>query len=372
MAPVWAIVNASPFDPAMTPSAWPEWPNPDTIRVMHKRLGPLWMLVLPLLGAGCERPTTARVTNSRPVMGTLARITACAPDRETAQRAIEAAYKRLNDVNRLMSDYVADSEIGRLNALSAGHSLVVSEETFACLEKAAQVTQRSGGAFDATCRPLVQLWKQAGRENRLPDDQMLRETRARVGWQNVRLDSRTRSVTPTVDGLQVDLGGIAKGYALDLAGEALRAAGATGGLIDVGGDVLAVGRQGDGNPWRVGVRDPFAGRDVVFCRVALADVAVATSGVQERFSEIEGKRYSHIIDPRSGRPAEQAPSVTVIAPDGVTADAWATVFSVLSVAEGQALLARERLKGVEVMWIWREGDAIQTRRTSGFQAYVID
>jgi thiamine biosynthesis lipoprotein len=305
-------------------------------------------------------------------MGTEATVTVYAPDRDTALRAIEAAHARLEDVNRLMSDYIADSEIGRLNALSAGQSLVVSQETFACLEQAEDVARRSGGAFDPTCRPLVWLWKRAGKENLLPSEAALRETLARVGWQKVQLDPATRTVTVVADGLQVDLGGIAKGYALDLAGGALLAVGATSGLVNVGGDILAVGHPPDADRWHVGVRDPFRSKEDVLRRVALADCAVATSGDSERFSVIEGKRYSHIVDPRTGWPAEQAPSVTVIAPDGATADAWATVFSVLSVAEGEALLAKERLPGVEVLWIWREGDEVRMRQTSGFAQYLLD
>ena len=339
---------------------------------MNRRPALLWMLVLPLLGVSCEQPPAVRVTNERPVMGTTARVTVYAPNRDTALRAIEAAHARLQDVNRVMSDYVADSEIGRLNALPAGQSLVISEETFACLEKATDVARRSGGAFDATCRPLVRLWRQAGKENRLPDEGVLRETLARVGWQKIRLDPSTRTVALAVDGLQVDLGGIAKGYALDLAGEALLAAGAISGLVDVGGDVLAVGKPPDAERWHVGVRDPFRSKEDVLRRVGLAGGAVATSGDQERFSVIDGRRYSHIVDPRTGRPAEQAPSVTVIAPDGATADAWATVFSVLSVAEGEALLDRERLPDVEVLWIWREGNDVKMRQTAGFERYLLD
>jgi thiamine biosynthesis lipoprotein len=322
-----------------------------------------------LLAAGCERPGLFRAKNSREVMATLAELTATAPDQATAQRAVEAGYARLADVNRLMSDYVSDSEIGRLNSLEAGQGMVVSPETFFCLEQAARVSELSGGAFDATCRPLVWLWKQAGKENKLPDEESLRQTLTRVGWQKLKLDSTTRRVTPMVSGMQIDLGGVAKGYALDLAAQAMRDAGAVGVLVDVGGDVLAVGTQPNGEPWRIGVRDPF--QPGLFCTLALADRAVATSGVQQRFTEIEGKRYSHIVDPRTGRPAEQAPSVTVIGPDGITADAWATAFSVLSVEEGLALLDREQLPGIEVMWICRDSGGPVVRQTPGFERYVV-
>lgn len=318
----------------------------------------------------CGPPAPVAVKNARAVMGTFAEVTAIAPDRVTAQRAVEAAYERLDDVNRLMSDYVADSEVGRLNALAAGESLVVSPETFHCLAQGVRIAELSGGAFDMTCRPLVALWKQAGQENRLPDDDVLRQTLARVGWHRLKLDSAVRSVTPTVDHMQVDLGGIAKGHALDLAAEAMRAAGATSGLVDVGGDVVAFGPRADGRPWRVGVKHPF--QPGLLCTLSLTDRAVATSGVQQRFNTIGGRRYSHIVDPRTGRPAEEAPAVTVIAPDGLTADAWATAFSVLSVDEGLALLDRQPLPGVEVMWVRAGPEGPVIRQTTGFAAYVAD
>ena len=326
------------------------------------------LLLLAAFAAGCGRQAGPPISKqSREVMGTFAEVTAMAADTQTAQAAVEAAYARLDDVNRLMSDYVADSEIGRLNQLAAGESLVVAPETFACLERAVAVSVRSGGAYDATCRPLISLWKQAAKRDALPTDQELAAVRARVGWQKLKLDASTRSVTLLADEMQVDLGGIAKGYSLDLAVDAMKTAGATSGLVDVGGDIVAFGTRAPDQPWRIGVRHPFV--NAVIVTLELTDAAVATSGVQQRFYKIGGQRYSHIVDPRTGRPAEEAPSVTVIAADGATADAWATVFSVLSVAEGQALLAAEGGPDVEVMWITGSKDEPVIDETPGFADY---
>jgi thiamine biosynthesis lipoprotein len=335
-----------------------------------RRVG-CWFVLVGWAGlvTGCNRaPSPSQVKQSREVMGTLAEVTAVAADKTAAQAAVEAAYARLEDVNRLMSDYQSDSEIGRLNRLEANASLTVSPETMACLLRAREVSELSGGAFDVTCRPLIELWRTAARENRPPDDAALQAVRDRVGWRKLVLDESSRTVTPTVAGMQVDLGGIAKGYALDLAAEAMHKAGATAGLIDVGGDVLAFGTRIDGSAWQIGVKHPF--QEGLFDRIAFTDRAVATSGVQQRYFTIDGRRYSHIIDPRTGRPAEQAPSVTVIAPDGITADAWATVFSVLSVEEGRRR-ARE-LEDVEVLWIWRDEEQVRTARTDGFMRYVLE
>lgn len=331
-------------------------------------------LLLPiLLITACERPPEgpARQKYAREVMGTFAELTAYAADRDTARAAVEAGYDRLDDVNRLMSDYLDDSEISRLNARSAGEPLKVAPETFACLQTAAAVSAASGGAFDITCRPLVQLWKAAGEDNTLPSDADIEAVLERVGWQKLKLDEAAQSVTKTVDDMQIDLGAIAKGYALDLAADAMQKAGATAGIVDVGGDVRAFGTQPETTTWRVGIRHPFSqGR---FGVIDLDRGAVATSGVQQRFITIEGQRYSHIIDPRTGRPAEQAPSVTVIAPDGITADAWATAFSVLSLEEGRALADSSAFEGIEVLWLTRgpTGDVV-THQTAGLETYLRD
>ncbi|MFH1748472.1 MAG: FAD:protein FMN transferase [Planctomycetota bacterium] len=303
-------------------------------------------VVLAVICAGCEQqpPVTANLCVQRPVMGTVATLTVIAPDNQTAQAAIEAGFKRLDDVNRLMSDYDYNSEISRSNRtmVRARSAFLCSPETFHCIQKAVEVAEASGGAFDITCRPLVSLWRRTTKNNRLPTDEEIADARERVGWDKLRLHPQRSSVEKLARGMQIDLGGIAKGYALDLAAEAMKQAGATGGLVDVGGDIVAFGHREKGQSWRIGVRDAFnPDRQQIMLKLELTDLAVATSGVQERFFEIDGQRYSHIIDPRTGRPAEQAPSVTVIATDGITADAWATVFSVLTIAEGQALIAAD-------------------------------
>jgi len=325
-------------------------------------------LLISAIIAGCtDSPDVAEVRRSREVMGTFAEVTAIAAGGAAAEAAVEAAYARLDDVNRLMSDYREDSDIGRLNRLPVGEDLTVSPETFHVLEQAARFGELTGGAFDVTYRPLKGVWKQAAKQKELPDEATLAEALAKVGWRKLKLAAGNRAVSRAVEGLEVDLGGIAKGYALDLAAEALRKAGATAGLVNVGGDIVGFGRQKDGTPWRVGVRHPF--RQALFCKLKIEDRAVATSGVQQRFFEIDGRRYSHIIDPRTGRPAEQAPSVTVIAPDGLTADAWATACSVLAVEEGQRLI--EAAPGVEVLWIWGTPEEPRTTRTSGFDRFLL-
>jgi thiamine biosynthesis lipoprotein len=151
----------------------------------------------------------------------------------------------------------------------------------------------------------------------------------------------------------------------------MKSAGAVGGLVNVGGDIVAFGKRADGQTWTIGVKHPFDSNALVG-RLRVEDRAVATSGLQQRFVEIDGRRYSHIVDPRSGRPVDEAPCVTVIAPDGLTADAWATVFSVLSPAEGKKLIDGGGVDaGVEVMWISGDADEPKFEQTAGFGAFLI-
>lgn len=347
--------------------------------LIHRRFTAACVSVLAffVVASGCDRGKTGddatlsrTAKQSRKVMGTFASLTAVAKDHATAMAAVEAGYTRLDEIERLMSTYIDDSEVGRINKLDVGQSLAVSDDTFACLLASKEAAEASGGAFDATCRPFILLWRQAAKEGRLPTDAELAATRQRVDTEHIRLDEKAKTYSPGVKGLQVDLGGIAKGYALDMAVTAMLAAGASDVLVDVGGDVVAVGKSEAQRAWRVGVRHPF--QEGLIETIELSGKAVATSGLQQRFFEIDGKRYSHIIDPRSGRPAAEAPCVTVIAADGITADAWATVFSVLSVAEGQQLLAAGRTPKLDVMWITGEAESQQITQTPGFAAFVVE
>lgn len=298
-------------------------------------------------------------------MGTLAEVTAVAENKDTARRAVQAAYQRLEAVERLMSTYRTDSEISQLNSLSAGESLQVSLATFFVLQQSLDIARRSGGAFDITCRPLIQLWREAAEQHKLPTEQQIQQTLSRIGWQHLRLDPESKTVSVEIDDLQVDLGGIAKGYGLDAAAAAMREAGAVGGLVNVGGDVYAFGKRADGDAWTIGIRNAF--QPGLMGQLAITNLAVTTSGIQQRFFDIQGQRYSHIIDPRTGRPAEQAPSVTVIAKTGIDADAWATVFSVLTVEEGKKLAMQ--LKDVEVLWVWGDVDHPKHVATPDFVEY---
>lgn len=269
----------------------------------------------------------AVVRRCRAVMGTDCTLAAVVrPGKEAqAEEVLEKAEAVLRRAEARMSSWLDDSEIGRLNAAGAGQQVPLSPQTLEVLRLARRANVQTGGAFDVTCRPLVELWRSAGECGEVPGRAELAEARAASNWELVELgDSGVTKLKATA---RVDLGGIAKGWAVDRAVDVLRRAELSGGMVDVGGDLVCFGAPPEGESWPVDVQHPLGPGHLATLR--LPSGAVCTSGGYARFIEIGGKRYSHIIDPRTRRPAEAALSVTVVAADAVTADIWATALSVL-------------------------------------------
>ncbi len=267
---------------------------------------------------------------SRPkgVMGTTCLLLVRVPPGEETQgkRALARAEAALRRVEAAMSAHLADSEVSRLNAAPAGVQIPLSPWTLQVLREARSLWKATNGAFDVTCRPLLLLWKKAARAGRVPGPGEIRAARRKSRWDLLELGpgwARKKGA-----GLQVDLGGIAKGFGIDKALEAMKEARAAGGLVDVGGDLRAFGAgTGPGGNWKVDVLSPFtrAPAGSLFFR----EGAVCTSGGYFRYVEIQGRRYSHILDPRTGRPAEAASSVTLFGKEAARTDAWATALAVL-------------------------------------------
>lgn len=312
------------------------------------------------------QPASSRVALvSRPqrVMGTSCTLAAIIsyPERARAQESLEQAEIALRSVEAQMSGWLADSEISRFNAAAAGTEVPLSPETLDVLGIARDAAEQTGGAFDVTCRPLVELWRRAAERGSLPTQQELAGARAASGWQRIELTDT--GAIKRAAGAGVDLGGIAKGYAIDRAGRVLRRAGLSGGLVEVGGDLLCFGKQAAGQAWPVEVNNPFG--NTPLARLRIAGGAVCTSGNYARFKEIGGKRYSHIVDPRSGRPADVAASVTVVAPSAVVADIWATALSV------DGTKGFEKLpQGVEALVVVGSKDNYRITCTPGFRALL--
>lgn len=291
-------------------------------------------------------------------MGGPVRIVLYATDRQAAEAAARAAFDAVASVDATMSDYREDSELNRFSRLAGRGPQRISGPLLEVLEAAQRVSGLSDGAFDVTVGPVVALWRRAKKEGALPDPRALSDALAHTGWQKLRVDDRLGTATLSVEGMRLDLGGIAKGYACDRALAALREHGAPRALVDGNGD-LAVGDPPPDRPfWRVQI----AGEPDKVLRVARC--GVATSGDTERFVEIGGRRFSHIVDPHTGLGLQTRSKVTVVAPDGMTADALATAVSVMGSDRGMAMA--ERLPGVAAWMRWNRGEVSESTQSSAF------
>lgn len=280
--------------------------------------------------------TLARYELVAPHMGTLFRIVLFAPNASDARTAAAAAFARVAELDRIMSDYDANSELMRLVRQPAGTAVAVSAELFAILQRSQQLAEKSGGAFDVTLGPVVRLWREARRTRRLPTDAERAAAMQASGYAKLRLNASDRTVTLLSPGMQLDLGGIGKGYAADEALAVLARLGFFHAMVAASGD-LALGDAPPGTPgWKVEIAPcGFASREPLF--VVAANVGVSTSGDTEQFAEIEGVRYSHIVNPATALGLATPVAVTVIARHATLSDSLATACSVLAIGAGEQI-----------------------------------
>jgi thiamine biosynthesis lipoprotein len=307
------------------------------------------------------------------VMGTFARIVAVAGDSETARQCIEAGMAEIHRVDELMSDYKSDSDIGRANTEAAEKPVQVSESTYEVLQRSVGFSKLTGGAFDVTVGPLVDLFRTAKKEHVAPTQEQIASAKSKVGFEKLTLDDPNRTVRFAVEGMRLDLGGIAKGYAIDKAIEAAQRGGATGTLVDIGGDIRCFGTPPEGKDhWIIGVQDPNSaveglGEGGVLLKLKVNDAAVATSGDYQQFVVIEGRKYSHIINRKTGTSAEGLSSVTIIANNATDADALATAVTVMGAKDGLALI--EKLPNTEAILI-SSGPKYEITKSPGAGKYI--
>jgi thiamine biosynthesis lipoprotein len=283
-------------------------------------------LALVRAGAG---PELRRYTFTEVHMGTQFRIVLYAADEATAKLAAKAAFARAAQLDAIMSDYKPASELMRLCKKAGGPPVPVSEDLFAILYRSQEASRRTKGAFDVTVGPLVRLWRRARRTRQLPDPKELERALKLVGYDKIRLDPERRTVQLLLAGMLLDLGGIAKGYAVEEMLAVLRRYGITRALVQASGDIAVADPPPGKSGWKIGLaplRDPQAEPEHY---LLLRHAAVSTAGDAEQHVEIGCKRYSHIINPHTGMPVIGRSSVSVIAPDGTTTDGLDTGLSVL-------------------------------------------
>jgi thiamine biosynthesis lipoprotein len=309
-----------------------------------------------------------RFEYQRPEMGMPFRIVLYAPNQTAADAAAEAAFQRIKQLNDIMSDYDEESELSKLSR-SSGNSreVVVSEDLWFVLSCAQDLAKQSDGAFDITVGPFVTLWRRARRQHQLPDPARLAQARQAVGYQHVRLNAKRHAVELLAPNMKLDLGGIAKGYAIGEALKTLRKSGVERALVEGGGDVAVSNPPPGKRGWRFELSslDVTNAPSVRF--LSLENVAISTSGDLYQRLEIDGKRYSHIVDPHTGIGLTDHSLVNVIAAESITADSLTKVVSVLSPNRGLHFI--EETPGVAAR-IMRDPDGkIETFETGSFARY---
>jgi len=322
--------------------------------------GTLLVLAMLILTGAASLHTRHSVGYPIRTMGTYANITLVTADSAAGQRLVHAALSEFVRVDSLMSNWTQTSEVARINRSAELGPVPMHAEVAGVVDAALRVGRESEGAFDITVEPLVRLWGFLGGPKRVPSMLEIEAAFVFVGPQHLMYDSAAQTLQFDRKNVRIDLGGIAKGHAVDRAAAALRNAGVTDALVDLSGNMFALGSPATSPTWRIGVRDP-RDRILYFARLPLSEQAISTSGKYEQFVAQDGRTYGHIMDPRSGRPAEGLIAVTVIAPTAMEADAWSTSLFVLGPiaakakakarADIDAVLVTPGSAGVDTVWV---------------------
>ena len=346
----------------------------ETVPATHRlfgRLAAVSLLALCLLFASaCTRPPQ-QIDITGPTMGTSYSVRLVNPV-HTQDELRSAIDGRLETVNAQMSTWRPESEISRFNDDRSGEWFPVSADFAAVTEKALSLGRLTDHALDITVLPLVNLWGfgPAFSADALPSEEAIADLLDHVGPDKIEVAADGSALRKRDPDARIDLSAIAKGFGVDAVSELLKSLGYSDFLVEIGGEVRGSGLRADGKPWRVAVEKPQAGERSVQLVIPLRDAAIATSGDYRNFYEIDGRRYAHILDPRTGRPPPNGvASVSVIGADTTTADGLATGLMVMGVEAGLALAERE---GLAVLFIRHSGEGFETRASSAFDALLAD
>jgi thiamine biosynthesis lipoprotein len=313
-------------------------------------LGFILLLALPsILPAQDDR----LFRQSRILMGTSVEITVSRVEPKTAEEAMEAAFQEVERINRLMSHYRPGSEVSQISRHAGQKEVRVSPETLEVIERALYFSRLSDGSFDITIGPVFRLWN--FREGKIPEEEVLKENLERVDYRKIKIDRGRSTVFLEGPRMELDLGAIAKGYAVDRACAVLKKSGIGNFLVNAGGDLKVGGEKEKGLSWTIGIQHPRLPSEFI-AKLKPKDAGVATSGDYEKSFVIDGERYHHILVPSTGMPARECQSVTILAPSAMDADALATTVFVLGPKKGFALI--EKMPGVHAIIVNRRGSVL--------------
>lgn len=341
-------------------------PRPASKQRMVSRV--LLIAVL-LLSAGLSRPPALeRFEAVEPHMGTLVRITVYAPDEAAARLAFRAGFDRIAALDATLSDYLPESELSRITREAVGRPVRVSDDLWTVLAASRDLATATDGAFDVTQGPVIRLWREARRAGRLPDPEALEAAASRSGDRHMTLDAAQRTVVFDRAGMALDVGGIGKGYAASEALAAIAAHGIRQALVAVSGDLAFSDAPPGQAGWRIRVHREPAETSPVPPVLLLTHAAVSTSGNLEQHLDVDGRRYSHVIDPSSRQGLTDDITVTVIAPRGIDADGLDTAMGLVGRARGLALV--ERHPEAAALIVERAGGRVEMTASTRLKALV--
>ncbi len=357
------------------PAAGSRWHSPARKRrLLGMNLRPIFpirgtsLLALSLLAMACgcrSHPPASggqRFEFKQPHMGTLFTLTLYAADEVTAAAAAAAAGEKIAALEAAMTDYDPNSELMQLCAKPVGQAVRVSDDLFEVLQKAQRLAEQSDGAFDCTIGPVIRLWRRTRRTGVLPTAEQLTRARAAVGWQKLKLDARNQTATLTAANMQLDLGGIGKGFAADRALALLKQRGITRAMVAASGDITVGDAPPGQSGWRVGIGALDSREGAPYCVLWLRHAAVSTAGDSEQFVEIEGRHYSHIVDPQTGLGLTNRMQVTVVAPHGADTDALDTTVRVLGSERGLKLI-EAKPRAAALIFVRGEDGSVQIQKS---------
>lgn len=291
------------------------------------------------------------------LMGSRFEVTAVAEDKQLAWNAINAGIKEMERIERLISSWDKNSQTSAINRNAGVRHVTVDKELYDLIFRAVKVSQLTEGAFDISFGSMDRIWKFDGSMTEMPSVEIVANARAKINWQNIVMDAEKQTVFLKEKGMKIGFGAIGKGYAANKAKTLMqKMEGIHGGLVNASGDLTAWGESPDNQGWLINITNP-KDKEVALGYLQIQNGAVVTSGDYERFVQFEGKRYAHIIDPRTGYPTTGIKSVTVVCPDAELADALATSVFVLGKENGLALV--NQLKNIECL-IVTDNDEILT------------
>lgn len=310
----------------------------------------LFFFILTLTAYPCPSDASNLFKFHQVAMGTVIEITLISDHEDQANKAALQAFREVKRIEQLMSPKIESGDVSRINQSSGKEWVRVSDETLKVIKKAQEISKLSDGGFDITVGPLVELWRKAREKKISPSAEEVKEKLDLVNSKNIEWDQEGK-VFLKKKGMAIDLGGIAKGYAVDRAFDVLRSLGYKNLIVNAGGD-LRIGGTKNNEPWSIGIQNPREPQKFL-TKISVSDTAVATSGDYEKFFIYGGKRYHHILNPKNGFPSDGCQSVTIVTKDCITADGLATAVFILGPEKGYDL--SQKLDGVQCLVVDKEG-----------------